>query len=68
MAKDVKPSAPSVPPPETFIAGIRKLGPQRYAVVTGTIANPIVDTVAQPLEYAAEAMKLAVLKMLNVMP
>lgn len=48
--------------------GIKKVAPMKYAVVTGTLDNPVVDTVAQPLEYAAEAAKLAWHKLLDVIP
>lgn len=54
--------------PEVHIVGLTKVAPNRYAVVTGTAANPIVDNVSQPLEYAAETLKVALLKMLQVMP
>ena len=65
MAK--KPLIPD-PPAEIHIVGLTKVAPNRYAVVTGTAANPIVDGVNQPLEYAAEALKVALLRMLTVMP
>lgn len=65
MAK--KPLIPD-PPAEIHIVGLMKVAPNRYAVVTGTAANPIVDGVNQPLEYASEALKVAVLRMLQVLP
>lgn len=52
-------------PPDIHIVGLTKTGPNRYAVVSGTVATPVVDTVSQPLEYAAEAMKVAILRMLE---
>ena len=61
------PPVPAVQP-EIHIVGLVKTGPNRYAVVTGTVANPLTDTVSQPLEYGAEAMKVALLRMLQVMP
>lgn len=66
MAKP-KPIVPD-PPAEVHIVGLTKVAPNRYAVVTGTAANPIVDGVSQPMEYAAEALKVALLRMLTVMP
>lgn len=68
MAKDVKPSAPAVPLADVHFVGLKKVGPMKYAVVSGTLGNPVVDTVAQPLEYAAEAAKLAWHKLLDVVP
>ena len=65
MAK--KPLIPD-PPAEIHIVGLTKVAPNRYAVVTGTAANPIIDGVSQPMEYASEALKIAVLRMLQVMP
>ncbi len=64
MAKEqAKPSAPVI-----HIVGLVKTAPLKYAVVTGTIAEPKVDTVSQPLEYAAEAAKKAWLKLMEVIP
>ncbi len=54
--------------PDIHIVGLVKTGPNRYAVVTGTTANPLTDTVSQPLEYASEAMKVAMLRLLQVVP
>ncbi len=54
--------------PEVFIVGLTKTSPGRYAIVTGTANNPLVDTVSQPLEYASEGLKVAILKMLTVIP
>lgn len=73
MAKkpDETPATRSIPlhaEPETFIVGLRKLGPKKYSVVTGTLSSPIVDLATDPLEYAAEAMKLSIHKMLQVIP
>lgn len=59
---------PTAEAPEVHIVGLTKVAPNRYAVVTGTAANHIVDNVSQPLEYAAETLKVALLKMLQVMP
>lgn len=56
------------PPADIHFVGLQKTGPNRYAVVTGTVANPIVDTVSQPMEYASEAMKVALLRLLQVIP
>ncbi len=66
MAKDGKPLTVTLG--DVHFVGLRKVGPQKYAVVTGTLANPVVDSVAQPLEYAAEAAKLAWHKLLDVVP
>lgn len=67
--KTVVAPVPTAPPePDVHIVGLKKIAPMRYAVVTGTIANPVVDTAQQPLEYASEAMKIAVLRMLNILP
>jgi hypothetical protein len=67
MAKPKPPLVPD-PPAEIHIVGLTKTAPNRYAIVTGTAANPLVDTVSQPLEYAAETMKVALLKMLETVP
>lgn len=62
----------SEPPPnplaDVHFVGLRKVAPMKYAVVTGTLGSPIVDNVAQPLEYAAEAAKLAWHKLLDQVP
>ncbi len=50
------------------IVGLTKIGPRAYAVVTGTADKPVIDSVAQPLEYACEALKIATLSMLEKMP
>ncbi len=63
-----KPAVIVPPAPEIFMVGLVKTSPGRYAIVTGTASNPLVDTVSQPLEYAAEGLKVAVLKMLQVVP
>lgn len=71
MAKEPKLRIEDVPEPvgaDIHIVGLKKIAPMRYAVVTGTAAKPVVDTVSQPLEYASEAMKLALLRMLEVVP
>ncbi len=54
--------------PDIHIVGLKKLGPKRYSVVTGTVASPVIDTTTDPLEYAAEAMKLAIHKLLQNIP
>lgn len=57
--------------PETFIVGLRKIGPKdkigqtRYAVVTGTLSNPIIDPTPEPLEFAAEMMKRGIHHLLD---
>ncbi len=63
MAKDVKPLTPA-----THIVGLTKVGVMKYAVVTGTIEAPVVDKVAQPMEYALEAAKIAWLRMIEKLP
>ncbi len=71
MAKQPEPAgakATAQAKPEIHIIGLTKVGPARYAVVTGTTDKPVVDTVSQPLEYAAEAMKVAVLRLVQVIP
>ncbi len=72
MSKKPEASAPRAPPipaePESFIVGLRKMGPKRYQVVTGTLSEPIFNTTEDPLEYACEALKLSVHKMLQIIP
>lgn len=63
MAKAATP-----PEAEVHIVGLRKVGPGRYAVVTGTLSNPVTDNISQPLEYTAEAMKVAMRRLLTVVP
>ncbi len=53
---------------DVHFVGLKKVGPMKYAVVSGTLGAPVVDNVAQPLEYAAEAAKLAWHKLLDVVP
>ena len=65
MAKKPEPVAVEA---EIHIVGLVKKSPGRYAIVTGTASNPIIDTVSQPLEYAAETLKVAVMRMLMVVP
>lgn len=70
------PAAPSVGgEPEIYIVGLKKFGPGKYCVVTGTTAKPILDVsekdkeiVTNPLEYASEGLKLAVHKLLLTIP
>lgn len=54
--------------PEIHIVGLTRVAPSRYAVVTGTATHPVIDTVSQPLEYAAETLKVALLRLLQVVP
>lgn len=62
-----------VDPADIHIVGLvrRKPGPgaayqlPQYTVVTGTVAQPVLDSVAQPLGYTSESLKLAVLKLLE---
>jgi len=55
-----------------FVAGIRKVGPNSYRVVTGLIVDGMaslkVDAVEQPLEHAAETLKIAFRKLLAEAP
>ena len=54
--------------PEIHIVGLTKTGPNRYAVVTGTTTEPLIDTVSQPLEYALQACGVAMLRLSRVVP
>ncbi len=58
--------------PDIFIVGLQKTKVKNnvayYAVVTGTTSMPVVDTAEQPLAYASEALKVAVLKLLQDVP
>lgn len=56
------------PPAEIHIVGLQKVSPGRYAMVTGTVSNPIIDNITQPLEYSAEGLKKAIMHMLMVIP
>ncbi len=70
MAKE-KPADVIVPPnplADVHFVGLRKVGPMKYSVVTGTLGAPVVDSVAQPLEYAAEAAKIAWHKLIDAVP
>lgn len=56
-----------------YVAGLRKTGPGQYAVVTGVVVDGEVldwkaDSVAQPLQFAAEALRLALRKLLDETP
>lgn len=63
-----RPKSEEVKTPDIHIIGLKKLGPHSYAVVTGTVANPVVDSTPDRFEFAVEAMKLAGLKMIENMP
>ncbi len=66
MAKDTP-----KPKPEIFIVGFQKFPPREklgqplYAVVTGTVSNPVVEKTPEPLEFAAEMAKRAMLHLLD---
>lgn len=54
-----------------YVCGLRKVGPRQYQLVTGLVVdgepNLKVDDVAQPLEHAAESLRIAFQKMfLNI--
>ncbi len=61
----------SAAPIDCAIVGLKKVGPKdklgqtRYAVVTGTLANPVVDSTPEPLEFASEMLKRAIHHMLD---
>ncbi len=76
MAKDspklfVPPLPSLIGDREIYIIGFVKMGPAKYSVVQGTARNPIFDTskggvlIAEPLEFACEAAKLALQALLR---
>ncbi len=75
MAKANIKDEPTPKSEEVFFVGLKRAPaapgqstlPQ-YVVVTGTLSHPVFDTVSQPLGNAAEAAKIAWLKMLDVIP
>lgn len=73
-APDKKPPEPPKSPlADVHFVGIMKVAPRKYAVVTGTLGHPVVDSVngepvTQPLEYAAEAAKIAWHRLLDLVP
>lgn len=54
--------------PDIYIVGLTRTGPNRFAIVTGTVASPKIDVVSQPLEYAAESLKMAMLNLMQTVP
>jgi hypothetical protein len=62
------PISSPLPTDEIHIIGLKKTGPNRYALVTGTVSHPVVDTVSNPLEYVAETIKKAIIRLLEVVP
>lgn len=54
--------------PEIRLVGLAKIGPGKYAVVTGGPGNLTIDKTTDPLEYASEAMKRAIHHLLANMP
>ena len=55
-----------------FVCGLRKVGPRQYTVVSGRIIDGEphfkVDGVAQPLEHAAELLRIEFQKLISVIP
>ncbi len=70
MAKPPRPTTPEpiATQPEIWIVGLLKTGNDRYAVVTGTAANPIVNVGSDPINYALEACKAALHKLGQTIP
>lgn len=56
-----------------YVAGLRKTGPNQYAVVIGRVENGRlkgwqVDSVSQSLEFSSEALKMAMGRILLEIP
>lgn len=56
-----------------YVAGLRKTGPGEYAVVSGVVVDGEVlewkaDPVSQPLQFAAETLRLTLRKLLDETP
>lgn len=58
--------------PVDYIAGLRKVGPATYRVVSGKIVNGVVelkvDHLEQSLEYSAEGLKTALHNLIGAIP
>ncbi len=70
MAKD-KPTAPPPPKPvgpDIHIVGLVKAGKLRYSLVTGTLANPIIDPTPDPLEHTRQRMEMEIRKLVQTIP
>ena len=67
-----KPIVPSGPAVVDFVCGLRKVGPQRYSLVTGKVVNGVpelkVDEAAQKQEFAAEELRIAMQKLMAEIP
>ncbi len=67
MARQPQPS-----PVVDFVCGLRKVGPQKYSLVTGRIVDGVpelkVDAVSQPQDHAAMELRVAFQKLMGEIP
>lgn len=61
------------PPIVDYVCGLRKLGPSRYALVTGKVVNNVPDFTVdksggQSQDHAAEELRAAFQKLMETIP